>query len=290
VATDKIQFINEVIDNDVEWEKRALISSLIFCLSPEEACSFLDLEFLQQFDIRALVLRKIGTDIEDSIQPCHNLLIDQLINACNRLPYNKKNSCAYCLDYLYDYLPAELQNIVLDYLISSKYVGLRRRAYKKLSQDWTEVYQSVVADVWDKYADLECALLIVKHFQLSFVQEHFQELEEIILKGPPWALPKLYLKVVPVESDKLKRLANLDEITYAYLCVKSNCPLTQEEALRIFEKNKADKRIGLLIWCFGRMGLWTVLANISKQGKEIEEERTAELLSRSRQSEKLGAL
>jgi hypothetical protein len=70
------------------------------------------------------------------------------------------------------------------------------------------------------------------------------------------------LKVVSFDSSKLNQIRRRDSITYTYILVKLNIKLDDNEALSIFEESKTDDRIGLLIWCFGQMGLWSVLQNI----------------------------
>ena len=282
---DQTQYIEQIIKNDCEWQKNTLVSALISCLPPDKACEFLDLKFFQEFDIRRIILRKIGKDIETDIQPCHNQLVEQMIKTFDSLPYKKKNSCGYCLSYLYHYFPEETQSVILNFLIKSKYVGMRRRAYKVLKHNWSDTHQSTVKNSWQQHKDLECALLIVQSFPLAYIQKQFLELERVIIQAPPWHVAKLFLRIATVDSSKLKRLAELDEITYAYVSAKSKQPFTERQALHIFENNKLDDRIGLLLWCFGQMGLWSVLVKISNQAEILEKEKLTEILSRNYQIE-----
>ena len=53
--------------------------------------------------------------------------------------------------------------------------------------------------------------------------------------------------------------------------VNSRLPNTNNEALDILEESKTDNRIGLLIWCFGRMGLWSVLQNIYENVDDLKQ-------------------
>jgi hypothetical protein len=279
-GVNRIQFITELIKSEFYWERGTLIAALVSCLTPEETCESLDLEFSQEPYIRRAILRKISRDMERGVQECHHQLIEQLIQAAQKLPYNKKNSCGYCLIYLYDYLPEEVQRAIIRFFVTSKYIVMRRRAYKKLRSHWSPEYQSLILDAWEKHKDFECALLVAENFPLLYIEQHLAELEETLMKSGPRYLAKLFLRVGEADNSKLNRLANLDEITFAYVSAKLQRPLTEERALQIFDNNRLDGRIGLLIWCFGQMGMWSVLVSIADRTKEFDQEKLAYVLER----------
>lgn len=95
-----------------------------------------------------------------------------------------------------------------------------------------------------------------------------------------WPSTKLYLRVAKADPSKLEYLSQVDEITFTYVSVKLGKALEAEAALPMFERNKYDERIGLLIWCFGQMKLWSVLRTIEQDLDE--EEIWRERLRRSR--------
>ena len=284
----RVKFIERLIEEGFYWERAPLIAALVSCLDSEEACEILDLGFAQEPATRRAILRKIGRDIEYGVQECHYDLTAQLIQAFERLPYSKKNSCGYCLSFLYDYLPEDLQRTIIEFFLTSRYVNIRRRAYKKLRPNWGPEYLSQVSDAWAKHRDFGCALLIAERFPLFYLQEHLAELEQVLVEENPRYLARLFLRVGEVEGNKLEHLASLDEITFAYVSAKLQRPLTKERALRIFESNRLDERIGLLIWCFGQMGLWSVLVRVANRAEELDQERLTHFQAKYAAQQALG--
>lgn len=277
LTVNRTKYIERLIEDGFYWERTTLIAALVSCLDPQEACEILDLGFTQEPATRRAILRKIGRDVEHGPQECHYNLIEQLIHASERLRYSKKNSCGYCLSFLYDYLSEDLQRTIVEFFLTSRYVNMRRRAYKKLRSNWDPEYLLQVSHAWAKHRDFECALLIAERFPLSYLQEHLTDLEQVLIEENPRYLAKLFLRVGEVDSNKLERLASLDEITFAYVSAKLRQPLTAERALKIFESNRLDERIGLLIWCFGQMGLWSVLVRVANRAEELDQERLARI-------------
>ena len=62
--TNKIEYINDYLNNANLFYKSTMLSALIACLDPKETCSLLDLEFNQEFRVRRTILNKIGKDIK----------------------------------------------------------------------------------------------------------------------------------------------------------------------------------------------------------------------------------
>jgi hypothetical protein len=67
---------------------------------------------------------------------------------------------------------------------------------------------------------------------------------------------KLFLRISEKRPDLVIELKDSDEISYAYVLAKTNKVLSDTEAKEFLKNNYKDERIGLLIWCFGQMGLW----------------------------------
>jgi len=68
----------------------------------------------------------------------------------------------------------------------------------------------------------------------------------------------------------LDRLESSDEISAAYVRAKLKIPFSTQEAMKVFEQNKFDDRIGLLLWAFGQMRLWDILQEVVEHIDTIE--------------------
>lgn len=285
-STSRVQFVRNLEGSDSLFLLRGSFSvAFIACLTPEETCQLLDLDFHQEYLTRHRILRKIERDIGSyGFNKCHYELVDRLVGVVGTLPYNKKQGCGHCLSYLYDYVPQDIQHRLLRFFLESKYVIFRRRAYKKLRTDWDASYQKRIEGAWSAHHDPDCARLMIDHFPVEYLIEYFFELLESV-EGS-WHSTKLYLRVSEVDSSKLEHLAQTDEITFSYVSTKLGRIFGVDTALSIFERNKYDERLGLLIWCFGQMRLWSVLKTIEQDldEEEIAKERfrrTTEALRRT---------
>ena len=87
-------------------------------------------------------------------------------------------------------------------------------------------------------------------------------MEEALVELGPWYLSRLFLKVASADISTLERLSSLDEISFAYVSAKLERPLDEDRARELLKKNWEDERAGLLVWSFGQMGFWSVLAEI----------------------------
>lgn len=269
-STSRVEFVRNLEGSDSVFLLRgSLTSAFISCLAPEETCQLLDLDFHQEFTTRRLILRKIERDIGNhGFKECHYELVDRLVGVLGTLPYNKKNGCAGCLSYLYDYAPQDIRHRLLRFFLESKYVFLRRRGYRKLFFDWDASHENLITEVWNTRYDSDCAWLIIYRFPVEYLREHFDELLEQAVDT--WHSTKLYLRVSEIDFSKAEYLAQTDEIRYAYVCAKLGRTFDADTALSMFERNKYDEELGLLIWCFGQMRLWSVLKTIEQDLDEEE--------------------
>jgi hypothetical protein len=255
--------------NKVEYlknfESTSLYSSSLFngflqSLSPNETISVLDLTFDQDPRFRRYILNKILIDAENDFKNSHGDLVYKLLQSFSDLPYKKINSCGYCLSHLFPCLPDNLKNDVLNFFLSNKYVVVRRRGYKILKNSWSKEFKSQIINNWEKFNDPECVQLFIEHFDIAFILDHFKAFEEALQED--WQIRKLYLKNARHDKAILDYIKTIDEITYCYILVKLGETLSESEALDIYENNSRDERIGLLVWCFGKMNLWQVLVEI----------------------------
>ncbi|MDQ3659211.1 MAG: hypothetical protein M3338_05995 [Actinomycetota bacterium] len=227
----------------------------------------LDLTFEQNFQLRRTILRNIERDLKSGgFRACHHQLVRDLVEAMGTLPYNKKQGCGHCLSFLFDYAPQDLKDYLLRVFLTSKYIIFRRRAYKKLSWDWDAFYEDAIKDVWDAHHDGDCARLMIDRFDVEYLNDNFFDLASSVEES--WHFTKLYLRVSEIDASKFEHLSHIDEITFSYVAAKLGKVFDSETALAMFERNKYDDRIGLLVWCFGQMKLWSVLVSIDQNFDE----------------------
>ena len=103
---------------------------------------------------------------------------------------------------------------------------------------------------------------MIIHLDSSFLKDNFIVLERLVAYS--WAFTRLYLRTGADYPKILSRLQAIDGITYAYVLVKLKQRLSVKKALSLFEENKYDDRLGLLIWCLGKMKLRSVLIDIEE--------------------------
>ena len=239
---------------------KSIFAAMVFCLKPDQACSFFDVSFKQEYKKRLAIMKKISHDIQCKYRDCHRKLLYKLMESIESLPSNKRQSCGYSITYLIEYIPYEDKEKVISFFLASQWKPIRNRGYKYLLQDWNDSWVSQIEENWNKRADFGAARLILEYFPESYLVDNFDILLPILENT--YFIRKFYLKVVSFDSSKLNQIRRRDSITYTYILVKLNIKLDDNEALSIFEESKTDDRIGLLIWCFGQMGLWSVLQNI----------------------------
>lgn len=272
---DRVQYIKNLSHITDLWERDALIPALVACLNPAEACEALDVAFDQPADIRKALLHRIASDMENRFLECHRELVGRLIEVFEGLPSKKKQTAGYCLKSLSEYLPKEFKDTVIQLLLCSKYIAIRRLAYKILHRPWADHYSPWVEHAWQRQKEFECAVLIIEHFPIAFIEREIETLEQIVVGT--WAMKKLFLRLCQTNKDYLQRLNKLDEIGYVYVATKLGIILPIAQAESIFEKNKHHEERGLLIWCYGQQGLWPLLERIANNSPRLIEEYIATL-------------
>lgn len=263
----KIEYINKLVtENRLNDGEYSVVSSLIYCLSPEDACNFFDLTFNQDYRVRRYVLRKIQADISKEYLSVHKKLISSLLNLIDEKGFSKKESCAFSLDSVYDSLPKRHQKNVLNRYLTSKYGRNRDRGYKRLNLEWDKKFQNYIVKAWQLYHDSNCLKLIINHFPIDFLLDNHEELMQY---AEPYQLSKLFIQIASMNVDLLKKIKETDQISYAYVLAKLDMKLSDVEAQEILHKNYQDQRIGLLLWCFGKMELWDTIVEYDQRYRKL---------------------
>jgi len=230
-----------------------IIGSLIYTLSSQEVCDFFDFSFQHDYHIRRYVLRKISNDISKGFLPEHKLLLSLLIKKLDQKGFEKKQSCAYSIDFIYDSLPVkEKRKILLKFLFSTSSRN-RDRALKRIKSNWNGKYQQLIEKVWNLYKDQYALDIIISFFPPEYLLNNYKTL---IPHANSYQISKLFIKLGQVDLQKVEELKIIDEISFAYVMTKFERKISISDAKDIIKRNYQDERIGLLMWCFGQMGLW----------------------------------
>jgi hypothetical protein len=253
----KIEYIDTYLRSDLDlFLDYSVIQSLIYALSPQEACQFFDFSFKQNYRLRRCIIRKISNDISTRYLPDHKHFIDKLLNDSDEKGNTKKESCFSTLDFLFDCLPKSQQNQLLHIFLDSKSRHNRERGYKKLKRVWKDQYVERIQNLWLTYHDVQCLNLVIDYFPVGFLEKYHLEL---IQNADSYQLSRLYLRLSKVNAIAVETLRRVDPITYAYVLVKINKTISDKDAHDILMEKMEDERIGLLLWCFGQMKLWDII-------------------------------
>jgi hypothetical protein len=236
-----------------------LVSAYCSCLTAEEAAGLLLVSAENRLDIRDYVLRKVCADIDIAFIKCHEILLDELFDRFSSANSRGRQSLGYCLSTLAIHVALPERRRIQTTFLRSKYIGIRRRAYKSIAQDPDIPFEEVQA-TWQLYTDSDCAWLIVKTFPIDFLLPHRTELEAALTED--WQSSRLYIRIAETNPTVLEDLKNKDEISYCYVLAKLKKPLGVNEAIKIANRTSNDDRFGLLVWSFGQLGLWKALQHI----------------------------
>ena len=262
----RIEYINQRrASNNFCESDYTIISSLIYSLTPNEACSFLNLTFEQDYRVRRYILRKISNDISKSYTTTHKKLIAILIKKLDEKKFSRKESCAFSLNFLIDSLPTKSRRKIIDAFLTSKSSRNRDRALKRLNADWDKKYFELVEQVWHSFHDNYCLEIILNHFSTKFLLENHKE---ILQYAQPYQTSKLFLKIGESNPELLDKLKEIDAISFCYVLAKFNKVVSDKTAKTILNNNYKDERIGLLLWSFGQMGLWDTIVEYDNKYRE----------------------
>ena len=243
----------------------AIISSLIYSLTPDEACGFLDLAFKKDFDVRRYILKKIYNDITKAYTTTHKKLIRTLLKKLDEKKFSRKESCAFSLDFLVDSLPIKTKRKIIETFLASKSSRNRDRALKRLNTNWDKKYFELIEQVWHSFHDSYCLGIILNHFPIKFLLDNYKDILE---HTQPFQTSKLFIKLGAVRPELLDELKEIDGISYCYVLTKFNKKVSDSEAKNILKNNYKDDRIGLLLWSFGQMGLSDAIIEYDNKYRE----------------------
>ena len=270
----RIEIILELSTDRRFVETFGLVAAYCNCLTPKEACDLLLVSHDGNVQVRHSVLRKICNDINQSFDPLHERFLQTLLTRFALADARGRQTLGHCLSVMAEHLPEKDRRTIQTTFLRSKYITVRRRGYKSLSQEG-EIHHSLVHDAWIQFQDTDCAWLIAKTAPVSYLIEHRASLADALSEG--WQLSRLYLRIAQTNRSILKELRSLDQISYCYVLAKLGLKLSVKDAKDFVMSNCGDERFGLLVWSFGQLGLWEVLEYIQTQLPQIQKQRFSKL-------------
>jgi hypothetical protein len=248
----KVEFLNTRLEDNYSLDS-TILYAFINALSPEEVCRFLDSTYTKDPLTRRYVLNRIASDITNSYAKHHKKLILDLLIKLDEKKSPLRTIYASALNALYSSLPPQEKKTVLTTFLSSSLKAVREKAYKKLRAQWDNSFEENIRALWEQHHEIGTLILIINHFNEEYLVEHYKNLMSHC-NAPQQA--KLFIRIGQNYPKLLNELKESDEISYTYALTKLNMHLTTKEASVITKNNIKDERIGLLIWCYGKMGLW----------------------------------
>jgi len=195
-----------------------------------------------------------------------------LLSVLATTPYPRKNSFAYLLQRLYWSMPLRERRTIIQSFLESKELGIRRRAYKLMHEDWSPSWIADLERSWYEWHDRQCACIVVDHFESIFLINHIDALAKDLNDGA--YLSRLYIRVVPDKPRFLTKLRKIDGITYAYVAARLEKRISSKEARNLLQQYEFDSRLGILAWSLGRLGHWDLLTGFANNISEIEKRRS----------------
>jgi hypothetical protein len=270
----RVDQILELVADQTLLDSCGLVAAYCNCLTPQQACDLLVKSQQCQIALRDRLLRKVCNDIDRSYARCHEKLLQRLLASFSRVDARGRQGFGYCLGTLSQHIPSTERRAVQRVFLQSKYIGVRKRGYKSLSAE-PEVPQNLVQDAWQQFHDPDCAWLIAKTFPVAYLIQYREALSADFSEG--WQLARLYLRIGEVDQDLLNELKSIDKISYCYVLAKLGLKLSAKEAKTFVDSSSGDERFGLLVWSFGRLGLWKVLQYVQAKLPAIHEQKFAGL-------------
>lgn len=276
----KSENISNFCERDLHWEKTSMVRAMTECLDLVDLCQLLKSYFLYDSLGRDASLRALTSNqaFVQTSEYCE--LIDFFIQQIGTLKGRDSQAAGFCLVRLAQVCEEQVLERVIQSFLANKYVGSRRRGYKlarHASKPATLV--SLIEKKWFELRDSEAARFLVEHAQPDFIIKQRQELVAAFSEMP-WLIAKVYIVAARVDARTLDEIRGIDAITFMYVATKVGHTVSSEEAIDIFKRNLNSDRVGLLIWCLGKMRLERALIELSDRWEEFEAKQLENITER----------
>ncbi len=275
-ADNRLGYIRKLAATTDFVDDVGLLRALVKCLSASQAAALLLENAQSTSNLRDAAIRKVLADAKAVFLPAHQSLVRNLLNLLAVAPPATRQGVAFCLSTLLPVLPADLRDEVFSTFVASKYVGLRRRAYKAIARESEPPVELILAAL-RTHDDPECAWLATRFLPSRLLLEHQVRIESKLTEG--WQLSRFYLRLYEADASVIDDLFKRDAISYCYVMAKVGKKISAVQARTLVERSETDERLGLLVWSLGEMGLWGVLKWLGNELPQLQERRVATLVA-----------
>ncbi|NQT63972.1 MAG: hypothetical protein HQ556_13510 [Candidatus Marinimicrobia bacterium] len=255
---DRTKIIMEYASSRTSVFEYSLVPALVNCLDPDEVIQMLSVCDEQDANVRRALLNKMERDVSENVarDKYHKLgpiLIDRYESALAK----KRGAIRTCLDRILNVFSDETVKEILIYLLTNKHVGMRRKAFAYLKQNWSDPYRELLMEAWEKYSDPEANTLVVSYLDEKIIGVHLEKILAIV-ETTKYKIP-VYKKLAAIDMKHVSHLDSTDKITATYLRAINKIKIPQKSAKKLVVSELTDERYGLLLWSLGRLGHWSAL-------------------------------
>lgn len=174
------------------------------------------------------------------------------------------------LDRLFPLVSHDTQAAIMACWLNCEYADSRKRSLKWMQRSAEFGGPDQILAYWKSTGEEAAAKHLIYDTPLDWLEKNAAEL--LLADLPSWLLSRLLLRLSEHNPRAIEKARSRDPITYLYLSAKTNQPVSNEDALNLFDAAKTDlARRGLALWAIGRMGLWTTLDSIAARSEELSE-------------------
>lgn len=266
---DKIKIFKNYGNFNRKDEDYYIFSGLLNCLEPKELIKSFDCRFILTKLKRKVIIYKIVSDINNGhLQKYLQFFRNLLKNISSLDSYHKQQACSQFLTDLYEYLPSDLKNKLIDYLLFSNYKNDRKRGYYLLSNYWRDSFKKILEKAFLEYLDFDAVRIIIDKMKPAYLYKNHSTLNEFF---PDEELEidfellklrnKFLIKIFDfAKSSIILHLKDKDPISYIFIMKEKKKKIDEDFAYNTFLNTR---RNSLITW-YGQMGLWNVILKIKK--------------------------
>lgn len=252
-----------------------LVRAFIATFSRKYASSLVLPSLDVSYDIRRPLIQRVADDIRVAPSLGDTSLIEGLFERLDTVDGRTREKVGYILKSLCAEFPKEERTEYSWRLATSKWRPIRRRGYKMFPLPLTENdCERLIASSLN-LEDIDGLRLAVKEAPLSCLMANFNDLNRAT-KGD-FSRRRLFLRCAESNKELVEILKEAEPITYTYLREKIEMPITEEEAIRIWKATTPCENDGLLIWCFGKMGLTNALEYVISDTEDYQRRHIAKI-------------
>jgi hypothetical protein len=250
-----------------------MVAAFAACFTWDEACHALIHLIDAGHDVRGPVQRRVVRLAEHSPNeeaPRH--LVSQLLSISEYQVRLRRRTSAI-LWSLFAYLPIECQRQVLHYWKANPSADSQSRWLKAVGEFDTFFNSEEICQYWLDTRHYAAAKLIAYKAPPEFVLGVFDDLIDHCHEG--WVISRAALRVPVLSDHHLRRIRRRFPVSYAYLCAKTNRPLSERFVMQTFIKEgmtPLSENRSLLLWSVGQLGMWATLEKICARWPDIEEQ------------------